>query len=83
MKTTIDLPDPLFRKVKATAAAEGLSLKVFITDALERQLNTSSRPLSAVLGALPAVPKKVLKKVQKRVETSDAEDLALREGNGE
>ncbi|MEK6232288.1 MAG: hypothetical protein N2A42_10575 [Luteolibacter sp.] len=29
MKTTIDLPDPLFRKVKATA--EGVSLKSFIT----------------------------------------------------
>jgi hypothetical protein len=32
MKTTIDLPDLLFRKVKATAAAaaEGVSLKSFI-----------------------------------------------------
>jgi hypothetical protein len=83
VKTTIDLPDPLFRKVKATAAAEGLSLKVFIADALERQLNTGSRPLAAVLGTLPVVPKKLLKKVQKRVETSDAEDLALRKGNGQ
>ena len=53
MKTTIDLPDLLFRKVKATAAAEGVSLKSFITKALEHRLNTGSRPLAAVLGDLP------------------------------
>ncbi|MDE0836238.1 MAG: hypothetical protein OSA84_07795 [Akkermansiaceae bacterium] len=42
MKTTIGLPDLLFRKVKATA--EGVSLKSFVTKALEHRLNTGSRP---------------------------------------
>lgn len=83
MKTTIDLPDPLFRKVKATAAAEGVSLKTFIADAVAQRLNTGPRPLAAVLGALPVVPKKLLNTVRKRVETSDAEDLALQKGNGQ
>ena len=34
MRTTIDIPDPLFRNVKATAAARGLKLKEFIADSL-------------------------------------------------
>jgi hypothetical protein len=34
MKTTLDLPDPLFRKAKATAAERGQSLKEFVTEAL-------------------------------------------------
>ena len=80
MKTTIDLPDPLFRKVKATAAAEGGSLKNFIAEAVEQRLNSGSRPLASVLGGLPVVPKSVLKQVRKRVEAADAEDLALRKG---
>ncbi|MEP2776568.1 MAG: hypothetical protein ABJQ29_10470 [Luteolibacter sp.] len=83
MKTTIDLPDPLFRKVKATAAAEGVSLKAFIAEAVEQRLNTGARPLGAVLGSLPIVPKKLLNQIQKRVEMSDAEDLALQKGNGQ
>jgi len=38
MRTTIDLPDPLFRNVKANAAARGLKLKDFIADALRSAL---------------------------------------------
>lgn len=38
MKTTIELPDPLFRKVKATAAERGQSLKDFLTEALREKL---------------------------------------------
>ena len=38
MKTTLDLPDPIFRKAKATAAERGQSLKDFVTDALRDKL---------------------------------------------
>ena len=38
MKTTLELPDPLFRKAKATAAERGQSLKEFVTDALRDKL---------------------------------------------
>ena len=38
MKTTLELPDPLFRRVKATAAERGQSLKDFVTDALREKL---------------------------------------------
>ena len=38
MKTTLELPDPLFRRAKATAAERGQSLKDFVTDALREKL---------------------------------------------
>ena len=39
MKTTLELPDPLFRKAKATAAERGQSLKEFVTEALRDKLS--------------------------------------------
>ena len=38
MKTTLELPDRLFRKAKATAAERGQSLKEFVTEALRDNL---------------------------------------------
>ena len=38
MRTTIDLPDPLFREVKSTAASRGLKLKEFIAESLRAAL---------------------------------------------
>lgn len=38
MKTTIELPDVMFRQAKALAAARGVTLKRFFTEALEEQL---------------------------------------------
>ena len=43
MKTTLELPDPLFRKAKATAAARGQSLKDFVTDALREKLTPTAK----------------------------------------
>lgn len=41
MKTTIEIPDPLFRRAKARAAERGQSLKEFVTEALREKLATS------------------------------------------
>lgn len=38
MKTTLELPDPIFRKAKASAAERGQSLKEFVTEALRDKL---------------------------------------------
>lgn len=38
MKTTIELPDGLFRRVKSTAAARGQTLKQFVTEAVQEKL---------------------------------------------
>jgi ribosomal protein L12E/L44/L45/RPP1/RPP2 len=38
MKTTIEMPDELFRKAKAIAALRGQSMKEFITQLLVREI---------------------------------------------
>ena len=38
METTLEIRDPLFRKVKSLAAERGHSLKDFVTDALRDKL---------------------------------------------
>jgi len=38
VKTTLEIPDDLFRRTKATAALRGESLKEFVSEALEAHL---------------------------------------------
>jgi hypothetical protein len=40
MKTTVEIPDPLFRRAKSKAAELGQTLKEFMTEALEEKLHT-------------------------------------------
>lgn len=47
MRTTIDLPDALFRRTKATAAIRGLSMKDLIAGAIEREVNAKRVPSPA------------------------------------
>jgi len=49
MRTTIDLPDPLFRKVKSTAASRGLKLKEFIAESLCAALKQDEKSAAATL----------------------------------
>jgi hypothetical protein len=48
MRTTIDLPDPLFRQVKARAALEGRKLKDLLAEYVEQGLR---RPQSGPVEA--------------------------------
>lgn len=43
MRTTIDLPDDLFRELKAAAARRGASLKTVIRIAVEEEIRKSDR----------------------------------------
>ena len=43
MRTTVDLPDPLFRELKATAARRGTSLKNVIRAAVEQEIRRADR----------------------------------------
>ncbi|MEX0682889.1 MAG: hypothetical protein WD904_12625 [Dehalococcoidia bacterium] len=38
MKTTIEMPDDLFREAKATAARRGVALRRFVEDAVSEKL---------------------------------------------
>jgi hypothetical protein len=42
MKTTIELPDPLFRRAKSRAAERGQTLKDFVTEAIQEKLSAKT-----------------------------------------
>ena len=56
MKTTLEIPDPLLRKAKATAAEQGQTLKQFVTEAMQEKLDAkkiaASQPWMKSFGAL-------------------------------
>jgi hypothetical protein len=58
VKTTIELPDELFREAKATAARRGSSLKNFVQDALMEKLARESGAfmLREPAGGWPVAP---------------------------
>ena len=47
MRTTIDIPDHLFRRAKAAASLDGKSLKSFVTEALEAKVTASGESAPA------------------------------------
>ncbi len=58
MRTTIDLPDGLFRKAKAIASLKGLTLKQLVIRAVERELSSNHLPLRHHRISLPLVSSK-------------------------
>ena len=65
MKTTLEMSDDLFRKVKATAALQGQSLKEFVTEALRQKLASRSQSAAPAWRAgFGKVPRKYVREVQ-------------------
>jgi hypothetical protein len=50
VKTTIEIPDDLLRKTKATAASRGETLREFINEALTTRLASTAPPSSRQSG---------------------------------
>jgi len=48
MKTTLEIPDPIFRRAKSVAANGGIPLREFVTEAVKEKLaaeaNASEKP---------------------------------------
>ena len=44
MRTTFDLPDSLFKRMKATAALRGMKMRELVTEILEQALGSSRYP---------------------------------------
>jgi len=44
VKTTLEIPDPIFRRAKSAAAERGLPLREFVTQAVKEKLAASSSP---------------------------------------
>lgn len=67
MKTTIELPDSLFRKAKALAAEEGKSLKDLFTEAVADRLGRhaagkpGAKPWEAAFGTLKSLHRENLR----------------------
>ena len=47
MKTTLEIPDPVFRRAKAKAAERGQALREFVTEALQEKLSGRNMPAGA------------------------------------
>ena len=54
MKTTLEIPDAIFRKAKAKAAERGVPLRQFVTEAVEEKLKASAedKPWIKMFGGL-------------------------------
>ena len=88
MKTTIEIPDVMFRQAKALAAARGVTLKRLFTEALEGQLRrgASARPADnieppwmagfGVLSDLADENRRILGVIEEEFEKLSPEDLA-------
>lgn len=57
MKTTLEIPDPVFRRAKAHAAQRGIPLRQFVTEAVEEKIRASGltrkeKPWMSAVGRL-------------------------------
>jgi hypothetical protein len=69
VKTTLEIPDFLFRRAKSVAAERGIPLRQFVTEAVQDKLKTTSheRPWIKHLGKLKHL-RKEKRQIEKRVE---------------
>lgn len=79
MKTTLELPDELFRKAKATAARKGQPLKQLVTEAIREKLERDQpgeKPWMKHFGSLKHLheeTKRIEKIIEEEFETIDLE----------
>ena len=70
MKTTLEIPDFIFRRAKSVAAERGIPLRQFVTEAVQEKLRIApqEKPWTKHLGKL-----KHLRKERTRIEERVAE----------
>ena len=80
MKTTLEIPDPLFRRAKSEAAERGIPLREFVTEAVKEKLSGSvkraSKPWVKHMGKLKHLRKetaRVMALIEKNSEKIDPE----------
>ena len=68
MKTTLEIPDLLFRRAKSAAAERGIPLRQLVTEAVQEKLRTTpqDKPWMKHLGKLKHLHKE-RKQVEKRI----------------
>jgi hypothetical protein len=82
MKTTLEIPTPIFRKAKATAGALGIPLREYVTQAVEEKLSLGGRrpgkPWLECAGELAHLHKETMriqKIIDEEFEQIEPEDL--------
>ena len=85
MKTTLEIPDPVFRRAKAKAAERGQALREFVTEALSEKLagrrrltDTGAPPWMKGFGRLHALRRetaRIQRVIEREFETIEPEDL--------
>ena len=73
MKTTLEIPDALFRRAKATAAQQGRTMKEYVTEALTEKLagKGTEQGWRSVFGKLTAKGKKAAREVDATIKAAD------------
>jgi hypothetical protein len=64
VKTTLEIPDPLFRRAKSAAAERGIPLRALVTEALADKLRAPGRhdkPWMKSFGKLRSLHKETVK----------------------
>ena len=82
MKTTLEIPDPVFRRAKATAAERGIPLRQFVTEAVEEKLRFkpvgADKPVMKLAGKLRHLrgeTARINRIIEQEFEQIEAEDL--------
>jgi hypothetical protein len=80
MKTTLEIPDAIFRRAKSVAAARGIPLREFVTEAVKEKLaakpKTGEKPWLKLMGRLKHLHKeteRIDKFIEESSEQMDAE----------
>lgn len=80
MKTTLEIPDRIFRKAKSAAADRGIAFREFVTEAVREKLTSggkaSEKPWIKHLGGLKHLKretKRINKLIEKQTEQIDEE----------
>jgi hypothetical protein len=65
VKTTLEIPDSVFRRAKSVAAQRGIALRAFVTEAVEEKLAAASqkedRPWARLAGGLRHLHKETVR----------------------
>jgi hypothetical protein len=83
VKTTLEIPDPIFRRAKSVAARRGIALRAFMTEAVEEKLAASSqkeeKPWVRLAGGLKHLHQEtsrinqIMKRAFEKIESEDWE----------
>lgn len=81
MKTTLEIPDGVFRRAKSAAAERGIPLREFVTEAVRAKLVAGAKPVEkpwmAAFGKLRRLRKetaRINRVIEEEFEQIEAED---------